>query len=83
MLGTFMGCYASTLLKKYGDRKAVIILDVAGIIILLFYLIESYVVALIARFLTGILLGCHSATLPSYVRSISPSSLNEKTGSFY
>lgn len=45
----------------------------------LFYLIEEYYVAMVNRFLSGIILGINIATVSPFIKAVSPTAILGKT----
>lgn len=83
-----MGAFISPIFYKkfvgyFGELKALLIIDVIGIIAILVELIELqfYIIAS-ARFVLGFTIGISTAILPVYINSISPPSMIGKLGTY-
>lgn len=71
--GAIFGCLLSgTMLKKIGERRTCIIIDIIGIIFGILFIVKHYYVALSARFILGIVMGVNEGIIPIYVKKMSP-----------
>lgn len=76
-LGGIIGCLvAGEVLKRLGRRTVFYICDIVAIIISGFFMIKSFYMAMIMRFLMGIMSGINQTLTPLYLREISPVSIS-------
>lgn len=78
--GAIFGCLISgTMLKRIGERRTCMILDVIGIIFGILFMVKEYYIALFSRFILGIVMGVNEGIIPIYVKKMSPLQISGKT----
>ena len=85
-LSAMFGSLLGGVLAKYGRKKALIIIDIIGIIgvllCILSLLTKGITPMYLGRVIIGLTVGLNTTLVPLYIKEMSPSEMSGKTGSF-
>ncbi len=68
-------------MNELGRRKLMIVTDLAGLIVMLCFLLPNFWLAVFLRFASGIIVGINSSVIPLYLKEMSPVSISGLVGS--